>query len=159
MSSAPDRPTLLGRCAHAATAAEARFRVPYPNAQPRTASVVALDLRAAAAVAPLAAAGRHRARFLAWDAGRLRAEDGSISSPETALHTSDLVVLVAGRAEAAPAAETLARTCAERGLRPVGVVVAEDARAASAALRPYASVLVESSDPDYLEEMLTALRA
>ena len=44
------RPTLLSSCAKAATAAEARFRVPYPNALTRASRIFALDAGAAEAM-------------------------------------------------------------------------------------------------------------
>jgi len=39
------RPTLLNSCAMAATAAEASFRVPYPNSMTRQSRIIALDER------------------------------------------------------------------------------------------------------------------
>jgi len=41
------RPTLLSSCARAATAAEAAFRVQYPNSLPRASVIIALDAGAA----------------------------------------------------------------------------------------------------------------
>ena len=40
-------PTLLSSCAKAATAAEARFRVDYPNSKARASRIIALDADAA----------------------------------------------------------------------------------------------------------------
>lgn len=157
---ATGRPTLLGACARAATAAEARFRVPYPNSSPRSACVVALDARAEAALRPLAGREWRGARFRAWDprAGGLRGAEGPARPLEEELRGVDLVVLVAGSGEGAAGARALASFCAARGLQPVGLVVSAEP-AAAAALRSCASVLVSSADEDYLADMLTALRA
>ena len=43
-----DSPTLLGSCAKAASAAEVRFRVDYPNSKARVSRIIALDEASAA---------------------------------------------------------------------------------------------------------------
>ncbi|HET7746793.1 MAG TPA: 3-methyl-2-oxobutanoate hydroxymethyltransferase [Vicinamibacteria bacterium] len=155
-----DRPTLLNGCARAATAAEARFRVPYANSHPRSSCVVALDPRAEAALRPLAGRQWRGARFRAWDAVEhgLRGLEGLPRPLEDELQGVDLVVLVAGGGEGAAGAQALASLCAARRLQPVGIVVSTHPSAA-AALRDCASVLVSSADEEYLADMLTAMRA
>lgn len=155
-----DRPTLLGACARAATAAEARFRVPYPNSRPRSACVIALDAGAEAALRPLAGREWRGARFRSWEprGGGLRGAEGRALPLEDELQGTDLVVLVSAGGAGAAGARAVAAACAARGLQPVGLAVSADPQAA-AVLRPCASVLVSSADEDYLADMLTALRA
>ena len=61
------RPTLLNSCARAATAAEARFRISYPEPAVRSSLVIALDEGAAAFVRGLAARRWHGGHFLVFD--------------------------------------------------------------------------------------------
>lgn len=74
------QPTLLNSCASAATAAEARFRIDYPDTQHRAARVIALDEGAADLVRRLAAAHWRGGHFLVFEAPAGRdgaAGDGS----------------------------------------------------------------------------------
>lgn len=57
------RPTMLGSCARAASAQEARFRIDAPIAGPRSVGVVALDPRAALIVGQVQQEPWSRARF------------------------------------------------------------------------------------------------
>ena len=167
------RPTLLGSCARAATASEARFRVDYPNASTRTSKIVALDPPAVALLEPLTGQSWRGARFLTsvgaadqWDpsdpsAAVVRAFDGDEVTLARELDGADVAVMVATGPDGAQAAAVIGRAADDRRIMTAGLVVgaAEAADAAVRALRPYASVLVVSGDPHYVRDVLTALRA
>jgi hypothetical protein len=146
-------PTLLNACASAATAAEARFRIdrPIPG---RSACVVALDEGAAAVVRRLAEQPWSGARFV-------RAAGGPESPLPDELEDADLVVLIATSDDGADVAAAIARACDRRRIMTAGLILADalEARAAVAALRPYAPVLLVSDDEGDVSEVLTALRA
>ncbi len=168
-------PTLLDSCARAATAAEARFRVDYPNSRGRVSRIVALD-EDAIPVLQHAADGpwSEGAHFLSYvqettppglesvpvDAV-LRDEAGAETLLSDELTGADVVVMIAGSDRAAAAASVIGNACTARRIMTAGLVVdeGEQAGAAVSALRPYASVLVVASDEDYVTEMLAALRA
>jgi hypothetical protein len=168
------RPTLLETCARAATAAEARFRIGYPNSARRASRVIALDGGAAAMLARFADQSWSGARRLIYvsqpsAAGLgsrpidvvVRAPDGSDSLLADELAGVDIAVMIASAAGAAEAAAVVADACAARGIMTAGLVFGAlgDVGAAISALRPHASVLVVSRDQDFVPEMLAALRA
>jgi hypothetical protein len=167
-------PTLLDRCARAATTSEARFRVAYPNSGARVSRVIALDHGAAALLASIADGPWNGARFLTclWPQSpvepgsrhtdtHLRALDGSHSRLSEELAGADVAVMIATAGRAAEAASAIGDACAARGIMTAGLIVAgnRDVGEVVAALRPYASVLVVSRDEDFVPEMLAALRA
>ena len=63
-------PTLLHSCARAATAAEARFRIEYPNSTTRASRIVALDDDAAELMRQIEEGPWSGARFLTFVATR-----------------------------------------------------------------------------------------
>jgi hypothetical protein len=71
------QPTLLNSCASAATAAEARFRIDYPDTQHREARVIALDDHAADLVRRMAGAHWMGGHFLVFEAIRPGGPDGN----------------------------------------------------------------------------------
>lgn len=170
--------TLLSDCASAATAAEARFRVNYPNSRPRATRVVALDQAAVEAMRQAQDADWNGARFLV-SVGRsrgvqgldsipldldLRAPDGSVVRLSDELSAADCVVMVATAAADREAASIIGNACQARGIAATGLLVAPDGASgdlgpALSALRPTARMLVVASDVEYIPEMLTALRA
>jgi hypothetical protein len=164
-----DRPTGLGACARAATAAEAAFRVQYPNSLPRASRIVALDRGAAGLLHAISEDPWKGARFLILApvqpdlaAGRVRltGPDGAALDAASELDGADVVVLVATTDEGAGPAAAVGTMARARGIMTAGVVVAgSEADAVVRALRPSAAVLVMASDADYLPAMLTALRA
>ncbi len=163
-----DRPTLASSCARAATAAELRYRVPYPNSLPRVSRIVALDPGAAAVMAATREEPWKGARFLSL--GRqpdISPNEVTLVGPEGGerlaseeLDGADLVVMVATSSAAAREAEIIGRLARERSVMTAGIVVAgRDGDDVVAAMRPTCSVLVMAADADYLPAMLTALRA
>jgi hypothetical protein len=164
MSSQSLRPTLLGSCGRAATAAESRFRVQYPNSKPRASRVVALDDGAEQILDVIAGDDWNGARFFRFDSearGTLRSigPDTDVVSIESQLADADVFVLVS-TAEGLDGAEMIGDACRDRGIMTAGIALnGGEAGPSVMVLRPYSSVLVVASDSGYLTEMLTALRA
>lgn len=165
-----DRPTLLNSCARAATAAEAVFRVPYPNALSRVSRVIALDRGAAHEISTISQAPWQGTRFLilapvqpGLGAGKvdLSDEKGTARDFADELCGADIVVLVATTDDGAKAADVIGTMARKACVMTAGIVLAapKDADEVMKSLRSCASVLVMASDPDYLPAMLSALRA
>jgi hypothetical protein len=173
-----DSPTLLGSCAKAATAAEARFRVDYPNSRTRASRIIALDQASATVMRRIAAAPWNGARFLTYvskTAGAkgldslpvdalLKDVDGSEVRLSSELAGADVVVMMAAAGGASDAAAVVGNACFVRGIMTTGLITATGGDRAEvertvAALRPYAAMLVVSTSEEYIPEMLSALRA
>jgi hypothetical protein len=165
------RPTLLNSCARAATAAEARFRVDYPNSKTRASRIVALDKEATALVGRIAAEPWNGAHFLSYQETSsgdplqpdaiLRSVDGAESRLSDELDGADVAVMIATAGRVSEGAAIIGKACAIRGIMTAGLVMGDGKGLDDAvlALRPYASVLVVSPDEDYVPQMLVALRA
>ncbi|HET9672373.1 MAG TPA: 3-methyl-2-oxobutanoate hydroxymethyltransferase [Actinomycetota bacterium] len=161
------RPTLLHSCARAATAAEARFRVDYPNSTERASRIIALDDTAFRILQPVSERPWRGARFLRFEAPRddddasLRTFDDGPSMLSDELEDADVAVMVATGGAGAAAASIIGRASFRRRIMTAGLVVSErdDPEEAVNVLRPFASVLVVSPDAQYIEDVLTALRA
>lgn len=151
------QPTLLNSCASAATAAEARFRIDYPDTQHRAARVIALDERAAELVRRLAAAHWRGGHFLVFEAvvpadgadGKgngaapdpmanaadaadaadavLRAADGTAVLLSSELGDADSAVMIATAEASASAASVIGDACAARRIMSAGLVIADGA--------------------------------
>jgi hypothetical protein len=165
------RPTLLGSCARAATAAEARFRVNYPNSVGRSSRIVALDQKAASIVGRISQQQWNGAHFLTYKEPAsddvvqpdavLQFFDGAETRLSDELEGADVAVMIATADREGEAASIIGRACFLRGIMTAGLVVGESNGLDDAvtALRPYAAVLVVAADEDYVPEMLAALRA
>lgn len=169
MDTAHRRPTLLHSCARAATAAEARFRVDYPNSTERASRIIALDDGAARILQAVSERPWRGARFLRFEAphdgdgaddASLRSFDGGPSMLSDELDDADVAVMVATGGAGAAAASIIGRASFRRRIMTAGLVVSdrEDPVEAVNVLRPYASVLVVSPDEQYIVDVLTALR-
>lgn len=171
-----DHPTMLGGCAQAATAREAAFRVPYPNAATRSSRIFALDAAAAEAMYVVTEDPWEDAHFLTLVASGttpadtppqavpLSHPDGSPADLSQELDGADLVVLLASARADAGAAEVIARACFERSIMCAGLALArgsapEALERVVSSMRRFARVLVVAQDDDYIPAMLTALRA
>jgi hypothetical protein len=162
------QPTLAGSCARAATAAEARFRIDYPDLSRRDSRVIALDEQTAALIQDLAAAGERwrGGHFLVFggvvpDGGdaRLRTPGGAEVLLSQELDHADVVVMLAGAGASAEAAAVIGDACAARSIMPAGLVLPGDSvDAVVSALRPNAMVLVILQESDDVAEVLSALR-
>ena len=147
------QPTLLNSCARAATAAEARFRIDYPDTQQRAARVIALDERAAELVRRLAGAHWRGGHFLVFEAvvpatapaggadgeangaapdsapdpvadATLRAADGAQVLLSSELEDADSAVMIATAQASASAASVIGDACAARRISSAGLVIA-----------------------------------
>ena len=153
--------------ARAASAAESRFRVTRPIAPARNARVIALDGAAETVARRVLDGPWAGARFYGWSnaPGRpgtpgLYELDGAPAPLAEVLTGTDVVVVLAtedsGRARAAAVGDA----CWARSITTAGVVLGAgfEAEEATAALRPYARVLLLSADESDVRELLTALR-
>lgn len=173
----PDHPTLLGSCARAATASEARFRVTYANSKTRKSRIFALDPAAAETMYRITEEPWNGAHFLTLvskkpiDPETTRAADLPLCHPDgtparldAELDGADVVVLLAANGDGEGAAEVIARECFQRNIMCAGLALGAGQpditvdRAVNS-MRRFARVLVVARDDDYVPAMLTALRA
>lgn len=170
-------PTLLNSCARAATAAEARYRIDYPNSRARASRIIALDREAAEVMARAADASSAEAHFLTYVSKRATpgiealAVDATLADGEGAetrlsseLAGADVVVMIATAHPDADAAAVIGNACFVRGIMTAGLIITADRSDESVdraihSLRPYAAVLVVAAGEDYVPAMLQALRA
>ena len=148
--------------------AEARFRVQAPNSTPRVSKVIALDAAGEAVVRRLALGAWEHATFLAAEVSpvvALRDLAGQVRSIADEVDTADLIIMVAGPGGQAQAASLIGEACSRRRVMTTGFIVgattASD-RALSqtlAQVRPWSLMVVIANSDDYIDDMLTALRA
>ncbi len=170
---------MLSESARMASAQEARFRVNYPNSEPRTIKVVALDEPSRNLVDEVSRLPWNKASFftsMTFEGATPRAEQSSIKAwlSDIAGHTKDLieeiaganfVVMVATAGEDAQGASIIGEACLARNVTTIGLVVQspetreEDLARTLGHMRPFAKMLVIATGRDYVEVMLTALRA
>jgi hypothetical protein len=172
---------ILGESAKVTTAHEASFRIPYPNSKPRAVKVIALDPVSATLVDEVSRlpwngatfftslsftttttpAGTHSESLRAW----LKDLAGRTMDLVTEVESSDFIVVVTAAGEDAQATAVIAEVCALHHKTLIALVVPkadasdDDVSASLRFLRPYAKMLVVASGRDYIEAMLTALRA
>jgi hypothetical protein len=146
------------------SAAEARFRVQAPNSTPRAVTVIALDARSEPVVRRLADHSWNRASFFVSN-GTLSDLSGQAANLDDAVAKADLIVMVAAAGGHAEAATAIGRASSERRVMTTALII-ETATAPEAALsrtlaqvRPWALMVVMAEDDEYIEDMLTALRA
>ncbi|MPY85054.1 MAG: 3-methyl-2-oxobutanoate hydroxymethyltransferase [Actinophytocola sp.] len=154
------QPTLLNSCAKAATAAEARFRIDFPEPKARDSLIIALDDRAARIVRWLADRPWRGGRFFTFESAGLRAADGTLVPLSAELDVADVVVVIATADASAAAAAIIGDACAARRIMSAGLVVTGAAAVGDAvcALRPHAMVLLILDDENDIPPILTALR-
>jgi hypothetical protein len=164
--------------ARVTTAAQSRFRISDPNAKPRTVKVIALDETSERVVERLARAGWNQASFLSASAfnalhrennftmkGWLSDLAGRTKDLIDEIKTADLVVMIATAGENAPVASIIGEACSLRRIATTALImgsasVSDDALSRTLAqLRPWALMLVIANNEDYVDDMLTALRA
>jgi hypothetical protein len=176
------------------SAAEARFRIDYPNSQPRAVKVVALDEASERVVKRVAQGAWQRATFftsIEFDSARtlelprwplaplasaaggegwsmqawLRDLAGRTKALVDEVASADLVVMVSSAGTSAQPAAVIGEACAARKVMTMALIIGSEQRSNEelsqtlAALRPYASMLVIANGDEYIEEMLSALRA
>jgi hypothetical protein len=162
------QPILASSCARAATAAEARFRIDYPDTSHRDSRIIALDQRTADLARQLAASQPWRGgHFLVLDqvipAGDdtvLRTAGGAKVLLSEELADADVVVMLAGAQASAEAAAVIGDACAARSIMSAGLVVPGSGSTGEvvSALRPNAMVLVILQESDDVAEVLSALQ-
>jgi len=163
---------VLSECARAVTPEEARFRVDYPNSTSRRIKIVALDQPAERVVRRLAGGKWNSATFMtAVKIGHPATKDWLADLAGHALdlleqiRTADHVVTVSTAGENAEDAAILAEACTARRIMLTALVI--DPSAVPEAqllrtvtpLRAHAAMLVVAKGEEYVEAMLTALRA
>jgi hypothetical protein len=158
---------MISESARATSAAEARFRVQAPNSRPRALTVVALDRSAETIVRRLAGANWRHTTFVLAASGTDALTDlhgGPLSAEEMVQH-ADLVVLVAGPGGRAQAASMVGEACSRRRVMTTGCFVGAasapepELSKTLAQLRPWSLMLVIARSDDYVDDMMTALRA
>ena len=167
--------------ARMSSAAEARFRVQAPNSIPRAIKVIALDAAGEAVVRRLAGAVWNHATFFTAASrgepgGRGDVSPVSVHDPLSDLaghsrsvthevDSADLVVFVAGPGGHAQAASLIGRACSLRRVTTTGFVVGAASASQNALsktlaqVRPWSLMVVIAHSDDYVEDMMTALRA
>ena len=165
--------------ARMASAAEARFRIEAPNSKPRAIKIIALDQASESVVRRLAQSTWNRASFFTASAfagapqpsgsfsmtGWLSDIAGRTKDLIDEVGTADLVVMVATAGANASAAAIIGEACSAKRVNTTGLIVgganaSNEALAKTLAqLRPWSLMLVIANTDDYIEDMLTALRA
>jgi len=153
--------------ARMSSAAEARFRVQAPNSTPRAIKVIALDAAAEASIRRLARTGWSHATFFTATSPDDALSDlaGAHWNTEDEVDTADLVVLIAGPGGRAYAAPLIGEACSARRVTTTGFVVAalgasdRELSKTLAQLRPWSLMVVIATSDEYLDDMMTALRA
>jgi hypothetical protein len=150
---------MISESARVTTAAEARFRINAPNSRPRAVKIIALDRPSEAVLALLARGQWNRAEFFhaveLVNSGRLR----------EVVDAADLVVMIAAVGEDAPEVSAIGEACSRKRVTTTGLIVcppdtpADTLSRTLAQVRPWMLMLVIASSVDYVEDMLSALRA
>jgi hypothetical protein len=161
------------------SAAEARFRIDAPNSMPRATKVIALDRASEGVVKTLAQSPWNNAAFFTASAfagapgkdqpfsmqGWLSDLAGRTKNLLDEIDTADLVVMVATAGENAQAASVIGEACSLKRVMTTALVLGGPAISDEALsktlshLRPWALMLVIAGADEYIEDMLTALRA
>ena len=168
---------MASESARATSTAEAGFRSDAPNARPRATKVVALDRPSAAVIGRLAKSSWTGASFLTVPteapgrdgtfsvSGWLRDLAGQAKDLADEIAGADQVVMLATAGENAEAASIIGEACSVRRIMTTGLILASAATPDEALsrtlshIRPWALMLVVASGEEYIEDMLTALRA
>ena len=169
---------MLSESARVTTKAESRYRIPYANSSRRAVKVIALDAPSAKLLNELSQLPWNGAQF--FTAAPARDETASSAQSLKAWlndltgHTldlveevscSDFVVVVASAGEDAQSVSVIAEICEMHHKTLIALVVPregdDDEQVAKSLkhLRPFARMLVVTHGRDYVESMLTALRA
>ena len=161
---------MLSQSARATTAEEARYRVDYPNSAPRRIKIIALDQPAEAVVRRLARGAWNAASFMTMVRGQA-APDWLGSLAGEALNLleqvsgADAVVTVSTAGESADDVAIIAEVCHARRIMLTALVIDPSALPDAqllhtvTPLRACATMLVVAKGEEYVEAMLTALRA
>jgi hypothetical protein len=172
-------PAMISESARMTTAVEAKFRIDAPNSQPRIVKVIALDAPSERVVKRLAQSQWNCASFFTASAfagaprqgerfsmqGWLSDLAGRTKDLMDEVDTADLVVMVAASGENAQVAGLIGEACGARRVMTTALILGSQAKSDEALsktlaqLRPHAMMLVIANADEYIEDMLTALRA
>jgi hypothetical protein len=158
------------------SASEARFRVQAPNSNPRSIRVIALDMPSEAVITRLSEGPWKQATFLTASpfAGVPRAQpedvwlrdlSGRTRDLKAEVDTADLVVMVAAPGGQAQAASRIGQACSNKRVMTTALIAgaisaSDDALSRTLAqLRPWSLMVVMADADEYIDDMLTALRA
>lgn len=160
------------------SAAEARFRIQAPNSRPRRIKVIALDPPSDPVVKHLAEQAWKHATFLTASSvadsrpgnhlsveGWLSDIAGQTKKLVDEVDTADLVVMVAAPGGHAHMASIIGEACSNKRVMTTALIVggtaaADDALSHTLAqVRPWSLMVVIANADDYIEDMLSALRA
>jgi hypothetical protein len=162
---------VLSECARMTTVEEARFRVSYPNSTPRRIKIIALDEPAERLVRRLAQQTWNSATFLTTASKAHSVRDWlSDLAGETAnlldqMSAADLVVTVSTAGENSEDCAVIAEACGVHGVMMTALLIDPMSEPEPAVLetmmplRAHAAMLVVAKGEEYVEAMLTALRA
>ena len=167
---------MLSESARMSSAAEARFRIQAPNSMPRAIKVIAMDASSDDVVKGLAARPWRHATFFtaspmtAGPSGDARSAwltdlEGRTADLIDEVGRADLVVMVASPGGRAERAAVIGKACSHRRVMTTALVVSagsasdEELAKTLAQLRPWSLMVVIADANDYIEDMLTALRA
>lgn len=168
--------------ARVTTAKESKFRIQYPNSQPRTLKVIALDRDAGQIVRQVSQLKWNQAVFFtaldleAKSAGSpaggkeqmqawLKCVAGQAKDLVAEIGSADSVVVIASAGADVQGVSLIGEICQLRHKSMVGLVLRtaastdEQLSRTLLDLRPYTTMLVVASGVSYVEEMLTAMRA
>ncbi len=157
------------------TAHEASYRIQYPNSLQRAVKVIALDKVSAGIVDEVSKQKWNGAAFftsLSFSAPNDQKLDawlqdltGRTLGLVAEVESSDFVVVITAAGEDARAVSVVADACKMHNKTLVGLVVPQDdtdddhISESLSHLRPYTKMLVVAHGTDYVQAMLTALRA
>lgn len=168
---------MLSESARMSSAAEARFRVQAPNSTPRVTKVIALDVPSEHVVRRLAESRWSDATFFTASnssaaqitehpaEGWLNDLAGNRRSVRDEVNAADLVVMVATAGGNAQAASMIGQACSFKRVTTTALIVGSTSASDEALsrtlaqLRPWSLMVVIGDDDDYIQEMMTALRA
>jgi hypothetical protein len=163
---------VLSECARAATVEEARFRVGYPNSTPRRIKIIALDKPAGRVVRRLAEKDWNSAAFMTTREDTSHSVRDWLSSLAgeavnllDQIGAADLVVTVSTAGENADDVSVIADACGIHNVMMTSLLIDPACAPESSLLRTmmplraHASMLVVAKGEEYVEAMLSALRA
>lgn len=145
---------MLSESARMSSAAEARFRVQAPNSKPRAIKVIALDDASQDVVDRLMKKSWKHATFFS-----------AASFDPAEVDSADLVVMVATPGGCAEAASIIGQACSRKRVNTTALIAGATSASDEALsktlkqVRPWALMVVIAEADDYIDDMLTALRA
>ena len=148
---------MLSESARMSSALEARYRLQAPNSLPRALKIVALDPTAEDVVRRLALAS--------WQNATFHSSTSFTRNLQAEVAAADLVVMVAGPGGAADDARSIGAACSDRRVSTTALIVGagtasdEALSRTLAQVRPWSLMVVIANTDEYIQDMLTALRA